>query len=153
MTLTDERPDKSSQRRNSVEVVTASNYRLDRLTFPFHVFFSFPFLFFLFLFFRHASSTTAFNNNIREFLSKRWQLSFFLLQIVHLTRTSVPLSKVLFFIFYSLSLFGNFSSYFSFSLHRFILNTELKFQLWIFWILGTTSYACSNWTICSFNFP
>lgn len=112
MTLTDERPDKSSQRRNSVEVVTASNYRLDRLTFPLLSTVSFSSLFLfslsLSLSFRHAS---PFSNNIREFLTtKVGNYLFFLFQIVIELEVLFPGCFSL-FIFLSLSLFQNFSSY------------------------------------------
>lgn len=152
MTLTDERPDKSSQRRNSVEVVTASNYRLDRLTFPFHVFFSFPFLFFLFLFFRHAS-TTAFNNNIRIFEQKVAIIFFSFTNCSFNSNFCTSFESAFLYFLFPLSFWKFLLVFLIFSPSIYWILIQFKFQLWIFWILGTTSYACSNWTICSFNFP
>lgn len=130
MTLTDERPDKSSQRRNSVEVVTASNYRLDRLTLPLLSTVSFSSLFLfslsLSLSFRHAS---PFSNNIREFLTtKVGNYLFFLFQIV----IELEVLKAAFlYLFFSLSLSFKISlrivSSQSNNFHRFMY-IELKFQ-------------------------
>lgn len=103
MTLTDERPDKSSQRRNSVEVVTASNYRLERPTyisffrvfFFFFFFFFFPFFLSRFFFF----FDDRFSNNIREFLCVMQKSPFFLFFFI------VIKLEVLFFFFLEISLF------------------------------------------------